>query len=69
MNKVWEGTMAVYYTNGKHAVGVSNSHVLGNQGDKQGEEYRNLGLSSPKNKCQMPANLNYDCIRQVLSSR
>jgi hypothetical protein len=46
---MWEGTMDVYYTNGKHAVRVSISHVLGNQGDKQGEEYRNLGPSSLKN--------------------
>lgn len=66
MNNVWEGTMAAYYTNGKHAIGISNSHVLGNQGDKQGEEYRNLGPSSSKNNYQMPANITYDRIRQEL---
>ena len=54
--------MAAYYTNAEHAIGVSDSHVFGNQGDDQGKECRNLGPNGLKNNCQMPANLTYDRI-------
>ncbi|KAI9802700.1 MAG: hypothetical protein M1825_002722 [Sarcosagium campestre] len=56
-NRIWEGTVGLYLSNGTDVIVVTASHVL--PGPKSDEEYVYRDKSAPQRVIQMPADVTY----------